>query len=95
MAEQQDFDSASASAKALSDLLWEEIAKFNVRNMGIMEEDALKEMMKLIDKEKTSKYLNLLREVEVLQLKVNKKTALIAQLQSDSSLDRCSKSSQK
>ena len=59
MAEQQDFDSASVSAKALTDLLWEEIAKFNVQNMGIMEEAAMKEIMKLIDKEKTSEYLNL------------------------------------
>ena len=47
MVEQQDFDSAStsasASSKGLSDLLSEEIAKFNVQNMGIMEEDAMKE----------------------------------------------------
>ncbi|KAK9192380.1 hypothetical protein WN944_003070 [Citrus x changshan-huyou] len=97
MAEQQDFDSVSVSvsAKALTDLLWEEIAKFNAQNMGIMEEDAMKEMMKLMDKEKTSEYLNLLREVEVLQLNVNKKTAFIAQLQSDSSLDALNKIAQK
>lgn len=52
IAKQQDCDYASTSVKALSDLLLIEIDKFNGQTMGIMEEDAMKEMMKLFDKQK-------------------------------------------
>lgn len=54
-------------------MLLEEIAKFNIQNMGIVEEDAMKEIMKLMDKEKTSEYLNLLSEVEVLLSKLTRR----------------------
>lgn len=46
MAKQQDCDCTSASVLLI------EIAKFNGQKMEILEEDAMKELIKLLDKEK-------------------------------------------